>query len=404
MRVLGLISGTSADAIDAAIVGIGAQPQLGVQLEAFCSVPYPPALRRRLFAILPPNRGSVRDVCALNFEAGEAFAAAAIEAARHAGIDLASIDLIGSHGQTLFHLLHADEGESFTRSTLQIGEPAVIAERTGITTVADFRVADVAAGGQGAPLVAYVDHALLASERETRVALNIGGIANVTILPPCAAPAGVRAFDTGPGNMLIDECVRRATDGRLEYDLDGRIAAAGAPHGELLRRLLEHPYYARPAPKSTGREQFGAGYAAEVWSAGEALGCSPADIVATVTALTARTIAAVIPPRTARLIVSGGGAHNPTLMRKLAEAVRAAAGQGRVAETEFADAYGLNVDAKEAIAFAVLAFQALRGVPNNLPACTGARHAVVMGKIVAGRNLPRIAGACFASARNAQHA
>jgi anhydro-N-acetylmuramic acid kinase len=382
MRVIGLMSGTSVDGIDVADVDVKrTNGKLSVRLDHFTTTRYGSALREALFAALPPNAGSNATAAELNFALGEAFADAILAALRDWGIDAGAIDLIASHGHTLYHA--PQHGV-----TLQIGEAAVIAARTGITCVSDFRTADIALGGQGAPLVPFVDRELFAHEHECRVALNIGGIANVTILLPGGRLDEVIAFDTGPGNLLIDECARLASGGTLDFDRDGVLAAAGAPDEALLSELLRHPYFAASAPKSTGRETFGAGYARAAFERVTHSGRGSAhDAVATMTALTARTIAREIPERCDRIIVSGGGAHNPALLAMLRRELSARPTPPAI---EFSDIYGVPVDAKEAVAFAVLGFDAVCGSPNNLPKCTGARAAAVLGKISPGKNYNRI--------------
>lgn len=374
MRAIGLISGTSCDGIDAALVDIvRSQDGLLVRLEAFETVDYSPPLRSAIFAAFGPPGTSAREICALNFAIGEEFADAAFAVAGGAGIAMDSIGLIGSHGQTLYHDPHSPDALA-AGSTLQVGEAAVIAQRTGVPCVANFRAADVAAGGEGAPLVPYLDFALLRSESESRAAVNIGGIANITLLPAACGASEVRAFDTGPGNMVIDECVKIATSGDRQYDEAGAFAARGAVDPDLLLWLLSHPYFARVPPKSTGREEFGRSYAASVWRHAVEQGRSAEEIVATVTALTARTIAEAVPDDYAQVIVSGGGTHNTTLLGMLADEL----GTHRLQPS---DAFGIDVDAKEAIAFAVLAYDAVAGRPNNLPSCTGALRQVVMGSL-----------------------
>jgi anhydro-N-acetylmuramic acid kinase len=377
VRALGLMSGTSLDGIDVADVDVAwTGDRLSAQLRHFVTMPIGEALRAVIVQTLPPNDGTTACVAELNVALGEAFASAALAAARAWSVDMSSIDVIGSHGQTLYH---APED----RATLQIGEPAVIAARTGVTCVADFRVADVAAGGQGAPLVPFVDYHLFASDAEHRVALNIGGIANLTLLPAGGGSESVRAFDSGPGNMVIDECVRLATNGQSQFDRDGIIAGRGRVHGALLDELLGDAFLAQAGPKSTGRERFGAAYALRVWERGRALGLSSEDVIATATALTARTAGSSVPSECARVIVSGGGARNRTLIDMFASFVRAGATRAQI---DLSDAHGIPVDAKEAIAFAVLACCAIAGRANQLPACTGARTNAVLGKIVPGSN------------------
>ena len=262
MNVIGLMSGTSADGVDAALVDIqsgGGRPT--VRLLAFETFPYPTGLRERLLATA--SAGNTADVCHLNAYLGELFADAAVEIARRAGLSLTAVDLIGSHGQTIHHLpAPKAEGTHRVRSTLQIGAPAVIAERTGVTTIADFRPRDMAAGGEGAPLTPLVHHVLFAHPTRGRAILNLGGIANVTVLPAGADAAAVTGFDTGPANVLLDEFVRTTGLAACGYDAGGRLAAAGAPVPDLLAELLQHPFVRRTPPKSTGRETFGPAFVA----------------------------------------------------------------------------------------------------------------------------------------------
>lgn len=385
MRVVGLMSGTSVDGIDAAVVDIPDDVRR-LRVLAFVSVPFAPPLRERIFRAFRPETSSVDELCRLNFDLGEAFAAAALQAIATAELNTSDVGLIGSHGQTVWHDVAPD---GHVTSTLQIGEPCVIAERTGITTIADFRPRDVAAGGQGAPLVCLFDLLFFADEHQNRAVQNIGGIANVTTIP-----AGFNveletwdvepiAFDTGPGNMLMDEAARLATGGAQTQDVDGRLALAGRVHAGLLSELLAHPYLAQRPPKTTGRELFGRQFAAEVWRRGQALGLANADIVATVTAFTAESIAQAyrdfIPFPIHEVILSGGGRRNPALLAMLRERLAPA----RVLTTED---FGLNGEAKEAVAFAVLAYQTWQHRPGNVPSCTGARRPVVLGKIIPGEN------------------
>ena len=381
LRVAGLMSGTSADGIDVAIVDI---TQIGLNVRAFETVRYRPALRRAIFDAFDPATGRVDLICRLNAAVGEAFADALIRTAERANIPLASIDLVGSHGQTIHHLPAARKQWGVNvASTLQIGEPGVIAERTGITTVADFRPRDIAAGGQGAPLVPYADVLLYRHATKTRAVQNIGGIANVTYLPPVGrrsrGTANVLAFDTGPGNMVIDRLVWSLTGGRQTFDRDGRLGARGRVHAGLLGELMRHRYFRRRPPKTTGREEFGAAYADRLRERGRKLGLSDADLVATATALTARSIAkayrSFLPGAVDEVILCGGGAKNPTLTRMLADLLAPAA----VMTT---DDLGLSADAKEAVSFAILARETIRGRANNVPSATGARRAVILGKIV----------------------
>lgn len=374
MIVIGLMSGTSADGTDAAVVELwGTPPALGWKLLAHVAVPHPPDLRAEIFAAFRPETGTVDRLCRLNFSLGRAFAAAALAAIAAAGLRPDQVDLIGSHGQTVWHIPAGPDA-----STLQLGEPAVIAELTGITTISNFRTRDMAAGGQGAPLVPYLDQLLFAHPTLARAVQNIGGIANVTFL----GLGAVIAFDTGPGNMLMDYAAGRATGGAWTYDRDGALAAQGRVDAPLLAELMAEPYLKQPPPKTTGRELFGAQFGAGVWERGLSAGLAPCDIVATLTAFTARAIAQAyrdfLPRLPDEVIVSGGGARNPTLMARLRAELPAA----RVVTS---DELGLPGDAKEAVAFAVLAYETWHGRPGNLPAATGAWRAVVLGSVTLGR-------------------
>lgn len=382
MRVAGIMSGTSLDGIDVAIVDIGGHT--GAKTIAFRSIPYPKRVREALLAVSNADTHTSA-IARLNFLLGELYAEAVEETCRRSEIPLGSVGLIGCHGQTIFH-----EGAPvrFLRrhvaSTMQIGEAAVIAERTGIPVVSDFRPRDIAAGGHGAPLVPLVDYRLYHDRRLGRVALNIGGIANITAIPPDVQPKDLIAFDTGPGNIVIDALVERLTNGRWRYDRDGRIARGGKVSRELLGELLNDRYYQTKPPKSAGREQFGPAFVQRLADTG----LPPRDLIATATALTAATVAAGIArfvrPRMKvdEMIVSGGGAHNPHIMAHLAGFLP------DVAVCKSSD-YGIDVDAKEAIAFAVLAYETWRRRPANLPAATGANRAAVLGKITPGNNHSR---------------
>ena len=380
MIVVGLMSGTSADAIDAAVVRLdGAPPRLAWRLLAHLSVPHSPQLRAEIFACFRTETSSVEQMCRLNFTLGEAFAQAALQAIASAGLTPAEVDLIGSHGQTLWHI---PPGSGVTPSTLQIGEAAVIAERTGVPVVNNFRTRDMAAGGQGAPLVPFVDWLLFAHPNRTRALQNIGGIGNVTYLRPSLKTGpgdeGVLAFDTGPGNMLIDDAAHRATNGQLNYDKDGVIAAQGRIDKTLLEKLLNDPYFSTRPPKTTGREHFGAQRGAQIWVDATAQGLSAPDILATLTAFTAESISRAyrdfLPVFPDEVILSGGGAYNPTLRAMLAERLKPA----RVLT---ADEIGIPASAKEALAFAVLAYETWHKRPGNLPSVTGATHPVILGTV-----------------------
>lgn len=381
---VGLISGTSMDGVDAALVSIsGPAEKLRVRLLAFSTVPYPAWLRQRLLEIAGQKETSAGEISRLNFLLGKLFAEAALKVIRKGRVPAKSVAVIGSHGQTIYHqggpAPIAGAGKPAGANTLQIAEPAVIAEKTGVPVVADFRTADVAAGGQGAPLVPMVDYLLLRDDRQGTVALNIGGIANVTVIPARAKPERAFGFDTGPGNMLSDGLVRRFTRGGKTYDAGGRLAAKGSVLESLLGEALRFPFFNRRPPKSAGREQFGEGFIEQYFLRHHRARLE--DLLRTATELTARTIADALRrfamPRLQvhRLIISGGGARN----RFVTDRLRDLLPELRV---ELSDRYGLPVDAKEAIAFAVLADRTLHGLPGNLPAVTGARRAVVLGKLV----------------------
>jgi anhydro-N-acetylmuramic acid kinase len=386
--VLGLMSGTSVDAIDVALAQIavaegGARRR--VEVVAAGETSFDPALRAAIFDSFPPNTGSIPRLAQLDVLIGEAFAAAALELLARAGIAPEQVDLIGSHGQTVFHAPHPADGGDLPAVpvTVQIGSGAVIAARTGITTVYDFRVADLMLGGEGAPLVPYVDYLLL-GDSESLAVQNLGGIGNVTVLRRGGGIEGMFAFDTGPANMLIDALALAVTGGRLQYDADGAIAAAGMPSSALLDDAMEDPFFARLPPKSTGREEFGLPYAQEFHARARSLGLSDADLLATATALTARSIADAyrrfILPTTPldMVLLCGGGARNPTLRRMLADEL-APIPVGTVEER------GIPIDAKEALAFAVLAYETAHGRPGTLPATTGTSRPAILGSIAPGR-------------------
>lgn len=371
--VAGLMSGTSLDGIDVALVRIaGSGLHTQVEQVAFKTMEYRPEVRQAILAACRPETSDVAGLCSLNFLLGQLFADAVCQVCRDSGINIEEIDLIGSHGQTVWH----QPGSS----TLQIGEAAVIAARTGAVVVADFRVRDVAVGGQGAPLVPYTEYLLYRHPRKTRLLQNIGGIANVTVLPAGCRPEDIVAFDTGPGNMMIDACVARLTGGRQQYDKSGAIAARGNASPAMLSALMAHPFFAQPPPRTTGREMFGDTYTDELVAKYLARGVSPDDIVATLTRFTAASIADsyrrfILPWHAVdEVIIGGGGSHNPALLAML---------RGELPSIPVypQEHLGFSSDAKEAVAFAILANEAISGHPNNLPAVTGARLPVIMGKI-----------------------
>jgi len=383
LRIIGLLSGTSADGIDAALCEIdGAPPQLTAKITHARGFPYPPALRDAYLEAIDPQRSSTPALCKLNFALAEVFAQAALDLITDSRLTPADIDLIGSHGQTVWH--SADSANRID-STLQIGTPAVIAERTGITTVSDFRARDVAAGGQGAPLTAYVDYLLLRHPTHWRAIQNIGGIGNVTFLPPLniTPERGHEfiAFDTGPGNAIIDSAMH-AIDPARTYDADGALAASGTVNGAWLQDLMQHPYYRIAPPKTTGRELFSPSLARDWVTHGRAIGLSDADIIATLTWLTAASIADAYqryaPAPMDEVIIGGGGRLNPTLMHNLS----ALLGVPVLPH----EAIGIDGDFKEALVFAVLAYETWFNRPASLPAQTGARHPSVLGSITPAEN------------------
>ena len=361
MIVAGLMSGTSLDAIDLAVAEFTWRgPDLALRRLHHAEHPWPPATRARLLAALPPQPTSMAELCALDVLAGEAFGAVAAQAEGAA--------LVASHGQTVFHWVEGGRA----RGTMQIGQPACIVEATGLPVVSDFRARDVAGGGQGAPLASTLDALWLGGDGVARAALNLGGIANVTMVGGGRA----LAFDTGPANCLMDVHAARVTQGAQAADVDGRIARAGRVRADALARLLADPYYARPPPKSTGREHFDAGYVARRLAGLPPLG--DADLMATLAELTAATVAhACAAHGVAEVVASGGGARNPALMDAL---------RRRLAPVPLTSsaARGMPEDAKEAYLFALLGFLTWHGVPGALAGATGARVPRVLGRISPG--------------------
>jgi anhydro-N-acetylmuramic acid kinase len=375
---LGIMSGTSADGIDVALVRFMGRKATLVNFAAF---PFPARVRQAILEMGEGRSVTTGEISQLNFLLGEEFAAAALAACKKFRVPASRISVIGSHGQTVFHQGTAAQfcGRKIT-STLQIGEPSVIAARTGITAVGDFRPADMAAGGQGAPLVPFVDYLLYRDKRIGRAALNIGGIANVTAIPAGATIEDVFAFDTGPGNMIIDALVRHFTGGRKTFDRNAEFARRGELLPGLLASLLTDKYFLRPPPKTAGREQYGEKYVNSLLGLRDARLAKPEDVVRTATILTALSILDalhrfVIPRTTiSELIVSGGGSHNPLLMAQLES------GLERV-RVRASGELGIPEDAKEAFAFAVLAWETIHRRPSNVPGATGAKRAAVLGKV-----------------------
>lgn len=388
---IGLISGTSVDGIDVAVVridraGRGVRPKL----IAFETVPYPVTVRAELLSLYDDQANAVQRLCSLNVVIGECFAEATLGVCARAGIDLDQVAVIGSHGQTVWHQPELDPDLPLsTPSTLQIGEAAVIAARTGVPVMADFRVADMAVGGQGAPLAPYFDWAVLGADDRSRCVQNIGGIGNVTWLPVGAAVDDVVAFDTGPGNILIDGLVTLLSGGTQTFDRDGALGARGTVDEALLASLLDDPYLEMAPPKTTGREYYGLPQCRDLLrDAGLAEGAladpDPAvrqracDLIATATQATARSIADAyrrwLPAMPDEVLVNGGGSRNPTLTRMLGDLLAPV-------PVMATDALGYDGNAKEAMAFALMAHDALAGLPTNIPRATGASRAVTLGKL-----------------------
>jgi anhydro-N-acetylmuramic acid kinase len=382
MLVLGLMSGTSADGIDVAFARIsGAPPHLDAKLLGHTSSKFPAALRKEILRVAEQHPITAGELSQLNFRLGEVFAEAAVAACRRFRVSTKRIALIGSHGQTIFH-----QGKPalylgrLTASTLQIGEPSVIAARTGITAVGDFRPADIALGGQGAPLVPYADYLLYRHEKLGRVSLNLGGIANITVIPASAKPEQIFAFDTGPANMLIDGLVSHFTHGRQRFDKDAHLAQTGRAIPALLDILMRDPYLKLTPPKSTGREYYGHAFLKKVLALGKNHRAKPADLIRAATIFTALSVVDalnrfVLPKiKIHQLIVSGGGAHNPLLVAQLSAALSNI-------EIFPSSHVGISQDAKEAFAFALLAYETWHRRPSNLPSATGAHAPAILGKI-----------------------
>lgn len=370
MRVLGMISGTSHDGVDTAVVEFEQQGTvLHGRLLRSGTTPYPTQLRRRLIAALPPAAVPLAEVCALDTLLGQYFADRAA-----AAVDSLDVDLVCSHGQTVFHWVQ--DGQA--RGGLQLGQPAWMAEATGVAVLSDVRSRDIAAGGQGAPLVPILDLLLCGGGAGRSAALNLGGIANMTVIPGPSDALTPYAYDLGPANALIDAAVLGITGGERAYDAGGFLGASGTIDDALLTALLTEPYYALPAPKSTGKELFHDGYLDGYRTARP--GVEGADLVATLTALTAEVVARdARAARLSLLVVSGGGVANPTLMRMIGERLPGV-------EIVTSDAYGAPSDVKEAIAFALVGYLSAHGLPANVPSCTGATGPRVLGSFTPGRD------------------
>jgi anhydro-N-acetylmuramic acid kinase len=376
------MSGTSADGIDVALARIsGTPPLLKVKLLGHTSTPFTPDIRKEILHIAEQKPITVGRLSQLHFELGAVYAAAALRACKKFRVAPWRISLIGNHGQTVFHQTWAQTLlGSACASTLQIGDGSVIAACSGITTVSDFRPADIAMGGQGAPLVPYVDYLLYRHPKLGRVSLNLGGIANITILPPACKPSSILGFDTGPANILIDALVTRFTRGRQRFDEGARLALKGRSMPELVKQLMRDPYLRLGPPKSTGREYYGEAYVRRIIALGRRYRAKPNDLIRAATLFTALSIAdaliRVVLPKTKvdQLIVSGGGARNPLILAQIA---------ALVPDIEIVPSshFGIPVDAKEALAFALLAYETFHHRPSNLPSATGASRPAILGKI-----------------------
>jgi anhydro-N-acetylmuramic acid kinase len=380
MLIIGLMSGTSLDGVTAALVRVEGESvrELEWTVQGWCTVPYTEAQRRAIHDGIVS--GGAASLCTLGADLGEWLSDAARRVCEEAGVSLEAVELIGSHGQTVWHI--PPEGER-RGSTLQLGDAATIAERTGCPVVSDFRSRDMAAGGHGAPLVPWVDQALFAVPDHARALQNLGGIGNVSWVPRRGSGESVFAFDTGPANALIDAAVHLATNGRLAYDEDGRLAAQGEVDDALLAQLLDHPFFGLEPPRSTGREVFGLPFVERLVAAVRPEGDRDwLDLVATLTELTARSIADayrrwVLPRGVSEVVLTGGGAHNATLVRRLTALLAPL-------PVLHGDVLGVDPEAKEALAFAVLAWAYAKGIPANAPAATGASGARLLGSYTPG--------------------
>jgi len=382
--VVGLMSGTSVDGIDAALIEIDAasDKEASIQLLAFENTPFPEQTRNRIFELFDPALATIDKVGMMNMWLGELYAKATTSVIAKSGLRPEQVSVIGSHGQTIYHAPwdHEIEGQS-VRYTVQIGEGAVIANRTGIPCVSDFRIADMAVGGQGAPLVPFTEYLLYRSKQQTRLLQNIGGIGNVTVLPAGASAEEVYAFDTGPGNMIIDALVAKLF-APLTMDVGGQIAAKGRLIEELLTWMQQDNYYTMPLPKSTGRERYGTQYAEQILAMMRNKQWRAEDVIATVTYVTAWSIQHSYTHFIAdrhkahQLLIGGGGSYNVTLIGYLKQLFDPLG-----VEVLTQEDIGGNSDAKEAVAFGLLAYYTMQRLPNNIPNVTGASQPVVMGKL-----------------------
>ena len=378
--VIGLMSGTSADGVDAALCRItGHGTATKVEQLGFVFDPFDTRVREEILRLAGGQEATAADFCRINFLLGRLYAETSLRLCRECGVEPKDIDLVGSHGQTLWHIPQPETylGQTF-RSTLQLGECSVLTETFGCPVVGDFRVRDVAAGGLGAPLVPYSEYLIYRSETKCIALQNIGGIGNITCLPPACKPEDVFAFDTGPGNMVMDAVYGAITHGEKRFDEGGAFAAKGQVHQPLLNLMMDDEYIRRQPPKTTGREYYGPAYVERITAEAKAQCLTDEDLMATVTAFTAATIAYSVehffPVKPDELIIGGGGSMNATLLKDIATVLPAC----KVMTNE---QLGYDSNAKEAVAFAVLANEAIFAGCNNMPSVTGATKGVVMGKI-----------------------
>lgn len=382
-KVIGLMSGTSLDGIDAALVNINTDNKgLDIELIDFMSFDYEKEFRQKILKTTDLNKSSVKDVAQLNIGLAEKFSEAVFSLLKKSELTPAEVDLIASHGQTIYHNVEDKEGIS----TLQVGSASFIAERTGITTVYNFRMRDLAAGGEGAPLVPYTDYLIYSSQNKNRVLQNIGGIANYSYLAADGEIDDVIGSDNGPGNMIIDNAVNILTNGRMDFDKDGKMAEKGDISKELLAEMMNHPFIKKQVPKSTGRADFGKEYAKKIIKKAKKMNLSKNDIISTVTSFTALAIIdsyqKYLPSNIDEIIIGGGGSYNPYLLNKIKEYKDEKLRKDiKILRQED---LGYSSEAKEAMAFAILGYQTMKGKNNNVPGATGAKRKVVLGEIVPG--------------------
>lgn len=378
--VIGIMSGTSVDGIDVGLVKIkGHGLKSSVELIAFENYPFSNEVREQIFRLFELESSNVKDISQMNFLLGELYTQAVFQICEKANFKVTDVDLVGCHGQTIYHHPQVEVMDGINvSSTFQIGEGSVIAKKTGIVTINDFRVGDMALGGLGAPLVPYPEFLLYRSHEKNIALQNIGGIGNVTILPAGCSLLDVYAFDTGPGNMVMDGVIHYLTDGAQSYDVNGEIAGKGHVDEAFLSSLLEDPYFKLVPPKTTGREYFGKAYVEAFIEAGRLRGLSDEDLVCNATALTAKSITLsykwFVTHPIDQVIIGGGGSYNETLIKMLKSEL--------IAKVITHEEYGLNSDAKEAIAIAILANETIHGHPSNVPSVTGALQPTILGKII----------------------